>query len=107
MLNLVVKTVIVVPAMPILMLFGKQSIHTWTGGLVQPTMALRAALVLAMLAIGVRRPLTNLLLAINLHANFLYLILASPLVSLASGHCWWAGLERLAWPRRSSDINPQ
>lgn len=84
-LNLAVMAALVVPAALIMMLIGKPFIHAWTGGLVQPSIALLAVMIAAMLAHAAWGPLSNLLLAVNRHASFTYFYLVASVVSVAAG----------------------
>ena len=84
-LNLAVMAALVVPAALGLLLLGQPFVHLWTGGLVQPSMALLAVLVATMLADAVWGPLSNLLLAVNRHASFTYFFLIASVVSVAVG----------------------
>ncbi|MFM5918471.1 MAG: lipopolysaccharide biosynthesis protein [Novosphingobium sp.] len=84
-LNLGVMAVLVIPAALGLLLLGRPFIHLWTGGMVEPSMALLAVMVMTMLADAVWGPLSNLILAINRHASFTYFFLAASLASVAIG----------------------
>jgi O-antigen/teichoic acid export membrane protein len=84
-LNLAVMAALVVPAALGLLLLGLPFIRLWTGGLVEPGMALLSVMVATMLADAVWGPLSNLLLAVNRHASFTYFFLFASLVSVAAG----------------------
>ena len=84
-LNLGVMALMVVPAALGLLLLGQPFVRLWTGGLIQPSMALLAVMVAAMLADGVWVPVSNLLLAVNRHASFTYFLLIASIVSVAAG----------------------
>ena len=84
-LNLGVMVAMVVPAAFALLLLGQPFIRLWTGGLIQPSMALLSVMVAAMLANAVWGPLSNLLLAVNRHASFTYFFLIASITSVAVG----------------------
>ena len=84
-LNLGVMVLMVVPAAIGLLLLGQPFIRLWTGGLIQPSMALLAVMVAAMLGNAVWGPLSNLLLAVNRHASFTYSFLIASIISVAAG----------------------
>lgn len=84
-LNLAVTLLLVLPAAVLLLLFGQWFVGLWSGGTVQPSFALLAALVLAMLGTALWGPLSNLILAINRHGQFAYFYCAGAAVAVATG----------------------
>jgi O-antigen/teichoic acid export membrane protein len=84
-LNLAVTLLLVIPAATGLLLLGQWFVARWTGGLVQPSFTLLAALVLAMLGNALWLPLSNLILAINRHGAFAYFYLAAACIAVGLG----------------------
>lgn len=84
-LNLGVAALLVVPAALGLLLLGRPFIHLWTGGLVVPSFALLAVLVMAMLADAAWIPLSNLVLSVNRHGLYTYHFLVAAALSVALG----------------------
>ncbi|MBA4160963.1 MAG: hypothetical protein C0515_02515 [Novosphingobium sp.] len=85
LLNLGVAALLVVPAALGLLLLGRPFIDLWTGGLVVPSFALLAVLVLTMLADAAWIPLSNLVLSINRHGLYTYHFLIAAALSVALG----------------------
>lgn len=85
LLNLGVAALLVVPAALGLLLLGRPFIALWTGGLVVPSFALLAVLVLAMLADAAWIPLSNLVLSVNRHGLYTYHFLVAAALSVALG----------------------
>lgn len=85
LLNLGVAALLVVPAALGLLLLGRPFIDLWTGGLVIPSFALLAVLVLAMLADAAWIPLSNLVLSVNRHGLYTYHFLVAAALSVALG----------------------
>ena len=77
--------VLIVPAALAMLVFGLPFIALWTGGTVQPSFALLALLVAAMVGDAAWGPLSNLLLAVNRHARFALFYLFASFASVAFG----------------------
>jgi O-antigen/teichoic acid export membrane protein len=85
LLNLGIAALLVIPAALGLLLLGRPFIHLWTGGLVVPSFALLAVMVLTMLADAVWFPLSNLILSINRHGLYTYHYLIAATLSVPLG----------------------
>lgn len=85
LLNLGIAALLVIPAALGLLLLGRPFIHLWTGGLVVPSFALLAMMVLSMLANAAWIPLSNLVLSINRHGLYAYHFLIAAALSVALG----------------------
>lgn len=70
---------LLVPFAVLLALFGRPIVALWTHGVIHPSLGLILAMALTVVLGGIWNPLSNLILAMNLHARFSYpfLILAA------------------------------
>ena len=84
-LNLVVTLALIVPAALAMLAFGLPFIALWTGGRIEPSFALLALLVAAMVGEAAWAPLSNLLLAVNRHARFALFYLITSVAGVAFG----------------------
>jgi O-antigen/teichoic acid export membrane protein len=85
LLNLVFTAGLVVPAAIGILALGQPFVAIWTHGLVHPTFQLLALMVMAMLLDAAWVPLSNLIMAINHHAGFVYVFLVSGALAIAAG----------------------
>ena len=83
-LTLMTSLCLLVPGALALILFGTWLVALWTGGIIVPSVALVAALAVAMVLNGIWYPISNLMLAINEHGRFAYAFLALSIASVGA-----------------------
>lgn len=85
--TLLVSTLLLVPYALLFALFGQQAIALWTGGVIQSSASLVGVMALVILLGGYWYPLSNLILARNMHGSYTrwYAVLAALSVALAWG----------------------
>lgn len=82
-LSLVTSLCVLVPAAIVFVLFGRELIGLWTGGVIEPSLTLVAMLAVAMVLSGTWWPLSVLIMAINEHARYSYVFLGLSAAAVA------------------------
>jgi O-antigen/teichoic acid export membrane protein len=82
-LTLVTSLCVLVPAAIVFIAFGQDMVDLWTGGVIEPSLALVTLLAVAMVLSGIWWPLSVLIMAINEHGRYSYVFLALSAASVA------------------------
>lgn len=82
-LSLVTSLCVLIPAAIVLIVFGRDMIDLWTGGVIEPSLALITTLATAMVLSGIWWPLSVLILSTNDHDSYSYVFLGLSATAVA------------------------